>query len=170
MPANDSEALTIRSASSGDAAAIAAIYNHYISESVATFEEEPVEPADMTARIDAVQRASLPWLVCEDAGAVVGYAFATPWKARSAYRYSAEISVYLDPSHTARGIGSRLYSELLPALEASGIHAAMGGITLPNAPSVALHEKFGLTKVAHFKDVGFKFNRWIDVGYWQRVF
>ena len=122
----------------------------------------------MSRRIDEVRSASLPWLIAEEGGQVVGYAYARPWHSRSAYRFSAEIAVYLAADRTGRGIGSQLYDRLFPILQARGIHAAMGGIALPNAASVALHEKFGLRKVAQFQEVGFKFDRWIDVGYWQR--
>jgi L-amino acid N-acyltransferase YncA len=86
---------------------------------------------------------------------------------RCAYRYSVESTVYLDPSFTGKGVGTRLYERLLASLRASGIHVVIGGIALPNPRSVAFHEKFGLTKAAHFNEVGFKFGEWIDVGYWQ---
>jgi phosphinothricin acetyltransferase len=91
------------------------------------------------------------------------------WHARSAYRFSVEITVYVDAAHTRAGVGSSLYDRLFPLLRARGIRAVMAGIALPNEPSVAMHERRGLSKVAHFKDVEFKFDRWIDVGYWQCV-
>jgi phosphinothricin acetyltransferase len=124
----------------------------------------------MAARLAAVEAAGLPWLVGEQEGAVVGYACATPWKGRSAYRFTVEVSVYLDPSCTGRGWGTRLYERLFERLARRGIHAAIGGIALPNDASVALHEKLGMAKVAHFRETGFKLGRWIDVGYWQRLF
>lgn len=168
---NDSERDTeIREAAASDAAAIAEIYNHYVTETVVTFEEEPVPAAGIARRIEAVRSASLPWLVAEVGRHVVGYAYARPWHERIAYRFSVEITVYLAAAFTGRGIGSTLYARLFPILQARRIHAAMGGIALPNEASVALHEKFGLRKVAHFEEVGFKFDRWIDVGYWQRTF
>ena len=142
-------------------------YNHYIASSVITFEEELVTPAEVERRIAGVQSASLPWLVAEESGKITGYAYSTAWRPRSAYRFSVEITVYIAPTHAGRGIGSRLYSELLPVLRARQIHAVMGGIALPNHASIALHEKFGFRKVAHFHQVGFKFDRWIDVGYWE---
>jgi phosphinothricin acetyltransferase len=158
----------IRDATAADAPAIAAIYNHYIRETVVTFEEEPVSGAEIARRVEKVQSASLPWLVAEAGGRVVGYAYAGPWHVRSAYRFSVEITVYLAADQVGRGIGSKLYEALFSRLRARRIHAAIGGIALPNDASVALHEKFGLRKVAHFDEVGFKFDRWIDVGYWQR--
>jgi L-amino acid N-acyltransferase YncA len=158
----------IRSATSADADAICAIYNHYVRHTAVTFEETPVEAAEMRQRIEEVQ-ARFPWLVAEDGGRLVGYAYATRWRVRSAYRYSVESTVYLDPELGGRGWGTRLYGDLLARLEAAGIHAVMGGIALPNIASVALHEKLGFRKVAHFEAVGWKGNRWLDVGYWQRI-
>jgi phosphinothricin acetyltransferase len=170
MSIDTHEETAIRAASApADAAAIAAVYNPYIRDTVITFEEEPVSNAEMSRRIEEVRSASFPWLVAEQGGQVVGYAYARPWHSRSAYRYSAEIAVYLSVAHTGRGIGSKLYAELFPILQARGIHVVMGGIALPNEASVALHERFGLRKVAEFREVGFKFDRWIDVGYWQRT-
>ncbi|MGH9200362.1 MAG: arsinothricin resistance N-acetyltransferase ArsN1 family B [Vicinamibacterales bacterium] len=152
-----------------DAAVIADIYNYYVTDTIVTFEEEPVAAAEIARRIEEVQSASLPWLVAAQRDQVVGYAYATPWRTRFGYRFSAEITVYVDREHGGRGIGSQLYGQLFPMLEARSIHAVMAGIALPNEASVALHEKFGLRKVAHFGEVGIKFNRWIDVGYWQRT-
>jgi L-amino acid N-acyltransferase YncA len=159
----------IRAAEPSDANAIAAIYNRYVAETVITFEEEPVSPAGMARRIQDVQSASLPWLVAGENGQILGYAYAAPWKTRSAYRFSVEITVYVAIGSVGRGIGSMLYGKLFSMLEALGVHAVIGGIALPNDASVALHEKFGLAKVAHFQQVGFKFNRWVDVGYWERI-
>lgn len=169
MPSPSHGDAAIRAAAPSDTAAIAEIYNHYVTQTVVTFEEVPVAAAEIARRIEEVQSASLPWLVAEAERHVVGYAYATPWKARTGYRFSAEITVYLAPGHGRRGLGSQLYDQLFPLLQARRIHAVMGGIALPNEASVALHEKFGLRKVAHFKEVGFKFDRWIDVGYWQRT-
>jgi phosphinothricin acetyltransferase len=159
----------IRAATGADAGAVAEIYNHYIANTVVTFEEEVLPAAEIARRIETVQSASLPWLVAELGGQVAGYAYAGKWHARSAYRFSAEITVYLAPAQVGRGLGSKLYGELFPMLRDRGIHAVIGGIALPNEASVALHEKFGLEKVAHYAEVGFKFDRWIDVGYWQRI-
>ena len=166
---NDHTPPMIRSATVADGAAIAAIYNHYVTDTIVTFEEVPVSADEMERRIDGVLSASLPWLVAEESGVVVGYAYATPWKPRYGYRFSREISVYLDAACGGRGIGSALYDALFPLLEAQGVHSVMAGIGLPNDGSIALHEKFGLQKVAHFKDAGIKFGGWIDVGYWQRT-
>lgn len=159
----------VRTADECDAARLAEIYNHYISESVITFEEEPVGPAEIARRMIEVRSQRLPWLTAENAGQITGYAYATPWKSRSAYRFSVEITVYIAAEHTGRGAGTLLYRQLIPLLQERRIHAVMAGIALPNEASVAFHEKFGFRKVAQFEQVGFKFNRWIDVGYWERL-
>lgn len=161
--------VVVRAATVEDADAIAAIYNHYVLETIVTFEEDPVAPAEMGRRMAEVQATALPWLAAVEAGRVVGYAYATPWRSRFGYRFSVEVTVYTAPAQAGRGIGSRLYEALVPLLESRDIHAAMGGIALPNDASIALHEKFGFRKVAHFQESGIKFGRWIDVGYWQRV-
>jgi phosphinothricin acetyltransferase len=159
----------IRPAIPPDCVAIARIYNHYIRETVVTFEEDEVSAAEIQARLGEVRATSLPWLVIEEAGSVSGYAYATRWKGRSAYRYSAESTIYLEPSSIGRGLGTRLYGALLDDLRSRSLHVVIGGIALPNQASVALHERLGFSKVAHYKEVGFKFSRWIDVGYWQTL-
>ncbi|HKP30400.1 MAG TPA: GNAT family N-acetyltransferase [Gemmatimonadales bacterium] len=158
----------IRPVRATDAAAIAAIYNHYVTETTVTFEEEPVSPDEMGRRIQAVVAQGQPWLVAEVDGQVAGYAYATKWHHRHGYRYSAEVTVYLAPTFGGRGLGTALYNELFPLLEASGIRSLVGVIALPNPASVALHEKFGMRKVGHLKAIGMKFGEWIDVGYWQK--
>jgi phosphinothricin acetyltransferase len=161
--------IVIREAVLDDASGIARIYNHYVSQTVITFEEDRVSTTEMTRRIQEAGSATLPWLVAERGDSLLGYAYATKWRVRPAYRFSTEVTLYVAPDFGRIGIGSRLYEDLLPRLQARGIHTAIGGIALPNDASVALHEKFGFSKVAHFKEVGFKFNRWLDVGYWQRA-
>lgn len=160
----------IRPALPADVEAIARIYNYYILNTVITFEEQVVAPQIIAQRIDEVGAAALPWLVSESSGAVVGYAYASQWKDRSAYHYSVESTVYLDPAALGVGLGSQLYDALLDDLRRQKVHVVIGGIALPNPASIRLHEKFGFQKVAHFKEVGFKFDRWVDVGYWQLTF
>jgi phosphinothricin acetyltransferase len=160
----------IRMAAASDAAALAKIYNHYVRETIVTFEEEPVSDVEMARRLADVQAASLPWLVAQEDGGVVGYACARPWKPRRGYRFSTEVSIYLDASQGGRGLGTLLYAQLLSELRTRGVHAAMGGIALPNDASVKLHERLGFEKVAHFREVGSKFGEWIDVGYWEKIF
>lgn len=158
----------IRAATSADAAAIRAIYNHYVTDTVVTFEEQPVAATEMRSRMDVVL-VRFPWLVIEHAGEIAGYAYASPWKTRIGYRFAAESSIYLAPAHVGHGLGSALYTSLLESLRARSIHCVIGGAALPNPASAALHEKLGFTKVAHFRENGFKFGRWIDVAYWQRL-
>jgi len=159
---------SVRIATTADADRIAEIYNHYVANTVVTFEEEPVTGDEMRRRIDDVFASALPWLIAESGGHITGYAYATKWKARSAYRFAVETTVYLADGLARQGLGSRLYEELFGLLKERQIHAAIGGIALPNDASVALHEKFGMRKVAHFEQVGFKFGKWVDVGYWER--
>jgi L-amino acid N-acyltransferase YncA len=159
----------IRDASAADAAQIVDIYNHYIEHTVITFEETVVTAHDMAARIADVQTA-LPWIVHETDGRIDGYCYATKWRTRIAYRFAVETTVYLRPGLGRRGLGTQLYSELHKRLQTLGLHIAIGGIALPNDASVGLHERQGFVKVAHFPGVGRKFNRWVDVGYWQKTF
>lgn len=159
--------MDIRDATADDAAAIAAIYNPYVTGTCVTFDTDPLSAEDMRGRIAETHAAKLPWLVATEAGAIVGYACASRWKGRWAYRYSVETTIYLAPSRTRRGMGRVLYGALIERLRAGGIHAVIGGIALPNEASVALHRQLGFEQVAHFRQVGFKLDRWIDVGYWQ---
>lgn len=157
----------IRAVTPHDVPALCAIYNHYVMHTVVSFEEEAVTETDFAARIAKVQQCELPWLVAEHDGDVIGYAYASRWKERSAYRYCVEVSVYLAPMHTGKGGGTALYEALFVALRNTPMRVVIGGIALPNAASVALHEKFGMRKVSHYPQVGYKFGQWIDVAYWQ---
>ncbi|GFE84082.1 hypothetical protein GCM10011487_60820 [Steroidobacter agaridevorans] len=157
----------IRPATLDDAGQIAEIYNHYVLTSTITFEEEPVSAPEMAQRIADIQATSLPWFVATRDHRVTGFAYAHKWKVRAAYRHSTEVTVYVRSGLDNSGTGSRLYAQLFAALKAVGAHAVIGGVALPNEASLRLHQKFGFEKVAHFKEVGFKFNRWVDVTYWQ---
>lgn len=159
--------MTISNALPSDAEAIAAIYNHYVLDTAISFEEEAVSSADMARRIADVQAGGLPWIVLRLDGAIAGYAYATKWRVRHAYRYSVESTVYLDKDLGGKGYGVMLYTALLAQLRERGCHIVIGGIAQPNPASVALHEKCGFRKVAHFSEVGFKFGRWVDVAYWE---
>lgn len=156
----------IRSATAEDAAEICDIYNHYVLETTITFEEQPVDVEEMKQRLIEVLK-DLPWLVWDDEGTIRGFAYASKWKGRCAYRYSVESTLYVHPGERRRGIGSTLYQELLDQLRNCGLHTVMAGIALPNDASIALHERLGFEKIAHFREVGWKFRTWIDVGYWQ---
>lgn len=162
--------LSIRPAAAGDAAILADIYNPYVLETTITFEETAIEPSSMASRIAEAADARLPFLVAEAAGVPVAFAYASKWKGRCAYRYSVETTVYVERGQCRRGVGKSLYTRLMDLLQRSDCHAAIGGIALPNGPSVRLHERLGFTKVAQFREVGYKFGKWIDVGYWQRLF
>jgi phosphinothricin acetyltransferase len=155
-------------ATCADAESICAIYNHYVAHTIVTFEDQPVTTAEMQSRMAAVLE-KLPWLVLERDGDIDGYAYASPWKSRIGYRFAVESSIYLAPARVGHGYGSALYRSLLDDLRPRNIHCVIGGAALPNAASGALHEKLGFTKVAHFRENGFKFGRWIDVAYWQRL-
>lgn len=156
----------IRDATPNDAEAIARIYNYFIEHTIVTFEETPVSAEEMSQRIRTATEG-LPWYVFEEGGTIMGYAYAGKWHGRCAYRFSAESTVYLDHQEKGRGIGSALYKKLLTELKARSFHTVIGGIAIPNPASIALHEKFGFVKAAHYKEVGFKFGNWVDVGYWQ---
>ena len=151
-----------------DARSICDIYNEYVRNSTITFEEIPVSLDEMKGRIEDVTQ-NFPWLVYEVEGKVIGYTYGRKWRDRAAYRNSVETGTYLDSKFVGKGIGAELKKELLRILKERSFHAIISGIALPNTASVALNEKFGFKKVAHFKEVGFKFNRWIDVGYWELI-
>lgn len=157
----------IRKIEAQDIASVAEIYNYYIANTVISFEEEQVSVCDMSDRVEKVAMTSFPWLVAEDNGKMVGYAYANQWKDRSAYKHSAEVTVYLSHLSCSQGWGARLYGALFSELKEMSIHTVIAGIALPNAASIALHEKFSMEKVAHFANIGFKFNEWVDTGYWQ---
>ncbi len=150
-----------------DAESIAAIYNYYVTNTAITFEENPLSADDVNRRVEEITSVGFPWLVAEKRGAVVGYAYASQWAGRCAYRFSAEATVYLSASAQSEGWGTKLYEALFSKLKENAIHVVIAGIALPNPASIALHEKFGMEKVAHFNEVGFKFGQWVDVGYWQ---
>jgi len=162
--------IVIRPAAGADASALAEIYNPYVIETTVTFEEAALVPSDMAARVAEADGAGLPFLVAEARGMPVAFACASKWKGRCAYRHTAETTVYVGRDHWRCGLGTALYMKLLDSLQQVGFHAAIGGIALPNEASVALHERLGFVQVARFREVGYKFGRWIDVGYWQRLF
>lgn len=161
--------MIIRACEVKDVPAICDIYNHYILHTIITFEETPVAIAEMAARVE-MYTMHYPWLVCEVNGEVVGYAYGSKWKERSAYKHTVEVTVYLKDGTSGQGYGKALYSELLEKLKDQGCHVVLGCIAIPNEASAGLHEYFGFEKVAHFAQVGRKFNQWIDVGFWQKTF
>jgi L-amino acid N-acyltransferase YncA len=159
--------MNIRPAASNDAVQIAEIYNHYIATSHATFELEAIDGAKMARRVADTVGQSYPFLVADGDGAVGGYAYGRPFRPRPGYRHAVEVAVYVHPDRQGKGIGKQLYDQLLPLLFDKGAHTLIATIALPNDASVRLHEKFGFVKAGHFYEVGRKFDRWVDVGYWQ---
>jgi L-amino acid N-acyltransferase YncA len=157
----------IRLATEADAEAFAEIYAPVVRDTAISFEAVPPGAAAFRERLRDVLKLA-PWIVREDAGRITGYAYASTFRARPAYRFSVETSVYVRESERGRGVGRSLYEDLLARLERQGFRRAIGGITLPNDASVALHEALGFTYVGVFKAVGFKFGKWHDVGFWER--
>ncbi len=148
-----------------DAEAIAAIYAPNVTDSAISFEMEPPDAAEFRGRIAAVT-ATHPWLVCERDDEVVGYVYASTHNARAAYQWSANVTVYIDSRQRRSGIGRALYTSLFALLRLQGFYNAYGGITLPNAGSVGIHESMGFRLVGVYREVGYKFGAWHDVGWW----
>jgi len=162
----EGSAPSIRAATPGDAAAVAAIYNWYVANTVITFEVDAVETAEMERRI-ASTLAAHEWLVLERAGEVLGFAYAARFRERAAYAHATESTIYLRNGLQGKGLGRPLYAELVRRTFARGYRHLVGAIALPNPASVRLHEKLGFAKVGHLARIGRKFERWIDVGHWQ---
>jgi L-amino acid N-acyltransferase YncA len=160
--------MNVRKVKIEDGRQIAEIYNFYISNTHHTFETESVSFAEMEKRISETIK-SYPFLVCEETDEILAYAYAARYKSRNAYQHSVEVSVYVKHGLNGKGIGNRLYQKLFAELGQKDFRAVIAGIALPNAASIKLHEKFGFEKVAHFREVGFKLGRWIDVGYWELI-
>jgi L-amino acid N-acyltransferase YncA len=149
-----------------DAAACSAIYAPFVLDTAVSFEEQPPTPGEMRRRIELIS-GTHPWLVAEDAGTVIGYAHASAHHERAAYRWAADVAVYVGEGHRRRGGGRALYGALLKLLERQGIQVACAGITLPNDASVALHEACGFEPVGVYRRIGWKAGAWRDVGWWQ---
>ena len=147
---------------------ICEIYNYYIKNTIVTFEEQPVTIENMKKRVDEIV-PNFPYYVYVEDEEVIGYTHAKNWKSRDAYRFSVESTVYLDNKAIGKGIGTQLYTKLLDELRKRKYHAVLACIALPNEKSQYLHEKFGFKKIAHLSEVGYKFNKWIDVGYWELI-
>ena len=157
---------TIRMVKASDAGAVQEIYGPVVLRTPISFEEEVPSKEELSGRIEAAL-AFAPWLVLEEDGGVLGYAYASRHHERAAYRWSVDASVYVREGCRRRGVGRALYLSLFALLERQGFHAVHAGITLPNAASVGLHESLGFRPVALFPRVGFKQGLWHDVGYWQ---
>ena len=155
----------IRKARASDARSIASIYNQYILNSTVTFEEKKVDSKTIVNRIRTNKK--LKWWIFERDDILMGYAYSTKWKTRSAYRFTVESSVYVAQKYQHKGIGKALYINLIKSLKDDGFRRILAGISLPNNNSVIFHEKLGFKKVGQLEAVGYKFNRLIDVGYWE---
>jgi L-amino acid N-acyltransferase YncA len=149
-----------------DAAACAAIYAPGVRDGFASFEEEAPDAAELTRRITAAERTHA-WLVAEEDGTVAGFAYAGPHRARAAYRWAADVSVYVAAGHQGQGVGRALYDALLGLLRRQRLLVACAGIALPNDASVRLHEGLGFRPVARYEAIGYKAGAWRDVGWWQ---
>lgn len=160
-------AIHVRDATTVDAASIRRIYAPHVLGSVVSFEETVPSVATMAARV-ARATPRTPWLVAARGDEVLGYAYATPWRGRPAYRHSVETTVYVDGAAHRQGIGRVLLETLLERLREEGAHTVIAGVALPNEASVRLHEALGYRPVGVFHEVGFKQDRWVDVGFWQR--
>jgi len=158
----------IRPVTKDDAASICSIYNHYVEHTFISFETQQVSSEAMQKRI-CLTTEQYPWLVYEIDNKVVAYAYANLWKSRAAYCHTLETTVYAAPDLRAKGIGTKLYQALFEELEATSAHSLLAVIALPNKASVSFHEKMGFVQVGDFKEVGKKFDQWIDVGYWQKL-
>ena len=159
---------TVRDASENDAPACAAIYAPYVRETAVSFEEEPPTSAQMAERIEAASRMHA-WLVLEDEGRVVGYAYGGPHQKRAAYRFSCEVSVYVEQGRRRTGSGRALYEALFERLAARGYLMAVAGMTLPNEASAGLHRAMGFEPVGVYRRIGWKFGAWHDVAWMQRA-
>jgi L-amino acid N-acyltransferase YncA len=157
----------IREVTAADLSQIQNIYNHYIQHTLITFDLETYSMEQMTDKITALQK-DYPVLVAHQANHIVGYAYASAWKTKAAYKHSAETTIYMHPDFKEQGIGTRLYNALLTSLPLFDIVNAIACITIPNEQSIKLHEKLGFNKVGRFDQVGYKHEQWIDVEYWQK--
>ena len=163
---NGGTAWNIRLATAGDAGPVADIYAPNVAGSIVSFESEPPGADEMRRRIEGTLEG-YPWLVCERGGRVLGYAYAGAHGSRAAYRWSVDVSVYVDGEAHRTGVGRALYTSLFAALRVQGFYNAYAGATLPNPASVGLHEAMGFRPVGMYRKVGYKTGAWRDVGWWH---
>jgi len=159
----------IRNVQIEDAKELVAIYNYYVINTIVTFDRTPFSSDDFKQKIKSIYK-KYPFIVFEENNEILGYAYASSWRAKPSYKHTAESTIYIKNSVLGKGIGTKLYTELLQQLKQQNFHTIIGGLTLPNDASIKLHEKLGFKKVAHFKEVGRKFNQWLDVAFWQLTF
>lgn len=144
------------------------IYNYHVENGIATLDLKPITSKRLAVQFAKIQK-KYPFLVEEDKGTIRAYAYASQWKAKSGYDRTVETTIYGNPQHQGKGVGTSIYRHLIKILKEQSYHSVVACLSLPNAPSVALHEKLGFIKVAHFQNLAVKFNKPIDVGYWQLV-
>lgn len=156
----------IRLATIADAAEVQAIYAPYVRDTVISFEAEPPTVDEMRRRMSKVLE-KWPWLVCEQDGQIIGYAYASDHHERAAYQWSVDAAVYVRQGFHRSGVGRALYQVLFPLLKLQGFFNAYAGIALPNAGSVGLHESVGFRHLATYQAVGYKMGAWLDVGWWH---
>ncbi|MEN3322483.1 N-acetyltransferase family protein [Mariniflexile soesokkakense] len=149
-----------------DAQQIVDIYNYYVINSIVTLDLVSFSAQEFEDKIKTISN-DFPFIVYEENNEVLGYAYANTFRTKPAYKNTVELTVYIKHTELGKRIGKKLYSELLFQLKNKNYHVVIGGLTLPNDASVKLHENFGFEKVAHFKEVGYKFGKWHDVGFWQ---
>lgn len=157
----------IRNVRPEDAEDIVAIYNYYIENTIITFELSKITPDEERKRIKKILDNEYPFIVYEEQGKIIGYAYLSQWRERAAYKNTLETSIYVHKDHLNKGLGQKLYKELIESGKKQGVHVLIGGLSMPNPQSQKLHEKLGFRKVGYFKEVGVKFNRYIDVEFWQ---
>jgi L-amino acid N-acyltransferase YncA len=158
---------SVRDATPDDAAACAAIYAPFVTDTVVTFESQPPSAEEMAGRIASAVRTHA-WVVSEEGGRVVGYAYAGPYKSRPAYRWACEVSAYLEPGRRRTGAGRSLYAVLLDRLAGRGFRMAVAGMALPNPASMGLHRALGFEPVGTYRRIGWKHGAWHDVAWMQR--
>jgi L-amino acid N-acyltransferase YncA len=159
----------IRTVTIQDAQQLVNIYNYYVINSIVTLDLVPFSILDFEDKIKTISN-NFPFIVYEENNEVWGYAYANTFRTKPAYKNTVELTVYIKHAELGKQIGKKLYAELLEQLKNRNYHVVIGGLTLPNDASVKLHENFGFEKVAHFKEVGYKFDKWHDVGFWQLTF
>lgn len=163
------EKILVRSSTDVDIPAIAEIYGHHVRHGVASFEIEPPDPEEISRRRSAVLEHGLPWLVAEAIDGVVGYAYASPYRPRAAYRFTVEDSIYIHPAHLGKGIGKLLLPEVIKHCQQGGARQIVAVISDTDSPaSIRLHARFGFRQVGVLQAVGFKFGRWLDTILMQR--
>ncbi|KAJ3070979.1 hypothetical protein HDU98_006007 [Podochytrium sp. JEL0797] len=165
--------MTIRPVTEADAEAITAIYNHYIRDTIITFEEDEVSVDEIRSRIRTIVASGFPYVVWQDpvSSHILGYAYTSTFRTRNAFRFTTESTIYLahDAKVMNQGIGTKLYEALITECRARKFHAILGVVSLPNDSSARLHEKLGFVKCGHLRDSGFKFGKWVDVGIWELI-